>query len=344
MVVGFHVCGDLHRDKHLGHAADGVERLMSFGDAGVPFFFVLSGFIIAKVHQRDFNHPERLGGYVVKRASRIYPSYWIVFAMAYAAAWAVPTLRETLPRDALTLIKSLLLLPQDPALTGGTGAPVLFVAWTLQYEMMFYLVMGLAIVHQRLLWLPVGLFLLNQLGHLGEGYLQTFFANERIYLFGMGVLLADLSRRGLRLPMAHATSLTLLGATAFLALAGLEIQGGAGYDRSHHVLYFGACSSLMVLGMVNMEDAGWKLAREHLLVRLGDASYALYLIHVPVMALLVKAATMLSNRIGPFGPLGASVSALVIVMVCCMVALAFHRQIERPVIQRLGNKRPALVA
>jgi exopolysaccharide production protein ExoZ len=345
MVVCFHVCGDLHQDKYLGHAADSIERLMSFGDAGVPFFFVLSGFIITRVHLRDFNRPERLWDYAFKRAARIYPSYWIVFTLAYAAAWTSPTLRNTLPQDALTLIKSALLLPQDPALTGGTGAPVLFVAWTLQYEMMFYLTMGLAIIHQRLLWLPIGLFLLNQLGHVfGEGYLQTFFANQRIYLFGMGVLLALFSHHRLHLPMAYARGIAITGTIAFVALASLEIYNGATSDRSDHVLIFGVISTVLVLGLIRMEDAGWRLAPEHLLVRLGNASYVLYLIHVPVMSVLVKAATMLSNHVGQFGLLGASLSALISVMTCCVLALAFHSQIERPLLKRLSNRPVALAA
>jgi peptidoglycan/LPS O-acetylase OafA/YrhL len=74
MVVCFHASGNLRRDRYLGDAADVLERVFSFGDAGVSFFFVLSGFIVTWVHLRDFNQPGRLGNYLFTRAARIYPS------------------------------------------------------------------------------------------------------------------------------------------------------------------------------------------------------------------------------------------------------------------------------
>ena len=122
LVVFFHVGTSLNRDVYLGHAADLVRQLSSSGDAGVAFFFVLSGFIVTRVHLPDFNQPARLPAYLLKRAARIYPMYWLVFAATCLLVWLLPASRTTLPADAPTLIKALLLIPQDPSVVGGTGA------------------------------------------------------------------------------------------------------------------------------------------------------------------------------------------------------------------------------
>ena len=52
---------------------------------------------------------------------------------------AIPSLADKVPHDFGRVIQSLLLLPQNKEVVGGTGSPVLVVAWSLQYEIIFYL-------------------------------------------------------------------------------------------------------------------------------------------------------------------------------------------------------------
>src|SRR3984885_1419086 len=47
--------------------------LPHFGHAGVDFFFVLSGFIISFVHRKDVGRPDRLGHYLERRFTRVFP-------------------------------------------------------------------------------------------------------------------------------------------------------------------------------------------------------------------------------------------------------------------------------
>lgn len=338
MVVCFHVGATLNREVYLGQAADIVRQWTSFGDAGVSFFFVLSGFIVTRVHLPDFNHPERIPAYLLKRVARIYPMYWLVFAATCLFAWLLPASRTTLPSDALTLIKALMLIPQDPAVVGGTGAPVVFVAWTLQYEMAFYAAMALALIQRWLLLIPVGLFLLNQLTYTpGDGFIQAFFSNDLLYLFGMGAGLAMLSHRPWRGSASQARMVIALALLAFIALATWEVLTFPATDRSHRVLLFGGISTVGILGLIHLEDAGWHPSPKGLLVRLGQASYVLYLMHVAVMSVLSKVITALSRHAGPFSPSAAMVSAVLIVAACAAAAVLVHRHIEQPLMRWMNQ-------
>ncbi len=113
------------------------------GYRGVDLFFVLSGFIIARVHTADIGRPRRLGNYVFNRIARVYPAVWIMTACAgglYAAGFggALKTGKLT----AWGIAASALLLPQ-------IGAPLVNVTWTLKYEVFFYLVFGVMIMDLR---------------------------------------------------------------------------------------------------------------------------------------------------------------------------------------------------
>jgi peptidoglycan/LPS O-acetylase OafA/YrhL len=315
-----------------------LRDIFSFGGpAGVSFFFVLSGFIICRVHAEDFGHPERLRAYLGKRIRRIYPTYWIVFFAVYGLALATPSLRDTVPHDIPTLARSLLLLPQDVAVVGGTGAPVIVVAWSLQYEIVFYAAIAAAIVSARLFAALVVLFCVNFIAYrvvAQGGFPQAFFANPQILLFAMGMLVARYARAGaaLRRP-------ALLGALAALAMAGigaLQVVDAHASPEIRFDLAYGLASSALVLALVTIEDRAPAAFPHRAASLMGDSSYALYLVHFPLLALLCKAA----SAAGLSGRAGAVFAFVACVAGCCAFALAFHWYGEAPLLRRLAGARP----
>lgn len=121
--------------NHAGLAANAFTTgndggLTERGALGVDFFFVLSGFIIFYVHGRDSRGIAAAGRYIGKRLRRIYLPYLPISFALILAYTALPGLSAG-GRD-WGLLTSLTLLP-----TGHP--PALSVAWTLIYEMMFYL-------------------------------------------------------------------------------------------------------------------------------------------------------------------------------------------------------------
>ncbi len=131
LVVLFHTSeGIVALPKYF--AARPFGALFAFGGAGVDFFFVLSGFIIAHVHGGDVGRPERLRAYLTKRLTRIYPTYWAVLLPVLLVFLAVPSFGKGHERDPLVMFCSLVLLPL------ANSEPVLIVSWSLCYEVLFY--------------------------------------------------------------------------------------------------------------------------------------------------------------------------------------------------------------
>lgn len=331
LVVLFHLGIALASAQYFGVAR--LENVFQFGDSGVPFFFLLSGFIITSVHARDFGRPDRLISYLRKRAVRIYPTYFIIFGVAYASLLMFPPTRAAAPHDVTILIKSLALIPQDKAMVGGTGAPVLIVAWSLQYEICFYALVALLILNRVIGLALVPLLAVNFIYCHANicTFPQSFFANNLFLLFGLGVLIAYLARSRLRLPQPLLVA--SIAAAVFLSYALLETLLGRewlGFDRR---LVYGGLSGVLLFALVQAEDAGQLTTRNRYLPLLGDASYALYLIHYPLISALCK----LLRALGLSGVGGAAIAFFVILLACVLVAVSFHILVERPLLRSLTS-------
>lgn len=333
LVVVYHTAGNLAKDKYFGASAEPLEAFWRFGGtAGVAFFFVLSGFIIAHVHHQDFGAPQRLGAYLRKRIVRIYPGFILVFLAVYGAAWLIPALRGTLPTEMSVLLQALLLIPQDPKLVGSLGAPVLIVAWSLHYEMVFYAAIALAIIHRWLLVVAMAAFLVNfTFAHLGSTptFPQSFFASRLIFLFGMGMAVATLGRRAFPLPYPR-----LVAVAAAITFFGIGISNElTAWSATLPLLEiaYGAAGSMVLLALVRYEDMLQKPLHHATASLLGDASYALYLLHFPLIAVLSKAAM----AAGMQGAAAAHAAFLAITAACVVTAVVFHKVVERPLTRRL---------
>jgi exopolysaccharide production protein ExoZ len=333
LVVLFHVGGTLASPKYFDGNAGAIARVFRFGGtAGVTFFFVLSGFIIFYAHAEDFNRPSMLPAYLLKRARRIFPSYWIVFLTVCALMVLVPSLRDSVPKEPTILLKSLLLLPQDSAVVGGTGAPVIVVAWSLQYEVIFYLAFAIGLISKRLFYGLILAYLGCLVMHVGStsSVLLIRFALSHLvllFLFGMMASSAFRSKPSLRVPQAIASAAAL----AFAAIATCDSVWNVPTEWSD--VAYGVVSAVLIWALASWEarDGGLKSARFKSISSLGDSSYALYLIHFPLASVLAKGLILFL----PQTTLGSTIAFLAIVIICVATALLFHRFIESPMLRRL---------
>lgn len=326
IVVFFHLGATIALSKYFGQPS--FRRAFSFGHAGVHFFFVLSGFIIMNVHMKDLFQPEKVKSFLVKRCVRIYPIYWLIFIAVFISAMAVPSLRGGVHSDVPLILKALALLPLDKSVVGGTGAPVLIVAWSLQYELYFYGLFCLAILGR---WLAGALAVVLAAGlmfGLGSGeFPASFIWSDWIVLFFLGVGVAVLVRIE-KFNRINPVLTIGISAAVLVVLAAVEVICEAGEVEALRVLY-GLGFAGLVFGFVCYEKSGRDLPlflSNQFTQTLGNASYFLYLIHFPLISLLLK----LVMVVGLSGFLGALIAFVVVALACVVVAVAGHLLIELP--------------
>jgi peptidoglycan/LPS O-acetylase OafA/YrhL len=311
--------------------------LFADGDKGVDLFFVLSGFIMMTVHRGDLGHPRRLGNYAISRVFRIYPNVWIVSTLAlviYLAGFGGDTGGEKL--GAGNLLASFLLLPQS-------GDALVNVTWTLKYEIFFYALFGLLLIRA---WLGAILLTIWQaaivaclLLSIDTSPFWGFYLRPIACEFGIGCLVALLVDRhclvGTGPKTGWAWASLAIGGPAFVIFL-LQNAFYPGMDIVvPRCLTFGVAAGLIIYGCCVLEVAG-HLKVGRLPVFLGGASYAIYLVHFPVVRLGVK-------LIARLHPSQISFACLVVAAIGISVGVVFHLIIDRPLSRRLQQLRRRLI-
>lgn len=260
--------------------------LPHFGHAGVDFFFVLSGFIISYVHRKDLGRPDRLGHYLERRFTRVFPFYWLVLAFCLLDTWL---LHRALFPGAGEVLSNAFLLPQaKDQIVGG--------AWTLVYEIMFYVVFAIAICSRRIgravlcAWaalVAAGFFLSPALENHVLAVATSPFCLE--FFLGIGAA-AVLSRR-----TVPRSGLVLTIGLAGFALAGVgEVSGQLyGFGAAARLAY-GSCALMVILGLVERERSG-RLTVPRFMAVLGRASYSVYLVHLIAIGITFKFLSMAAS-------------------------------------------------
>lgn len=329
LVLCFHTGHAIAADKYFGIAE--FKYPFKYGHAGVHYFFVLSGFLIISIHWKDLNKPSQLWRYLYKRAVRIYPPYWVIFVGVACFALLIPSSRYAIPSDPRILGLAMLLIPLDAESVGGSGAPVLGVAWTLQYEVLFYALVAMAIGGWRLVMIAlIGAATLAYATPSYFEFLVEFILSHWMMLFALGVLGAigcikfDIPRPGF---------VAVVGGILFAATCASEVVLGRRSIGLIGDACYGIGSLLIICGTVKLEQAAHRFPKLPRLTYLGEASYSLYLIHYPLISVLCKIATLVL----PINVWTALLAFLVINTACIVIAIAFHRFVEAPLLARLSK-------
>lgn len=312
--------------QHDRSASGLLAAVTTRGWLGVNFFFVLSGFIIMYAHARDIGRPARAGRYIWRRFSRVYPVYWL-FLSAYIGAAALGLGNPDFAWDPLNLTSAYLLVQLKPIVS----LP-LQVAWTLFCEVSFYIAFLFLILNRAvgigviLLWVaaivavgPIGgvrepgwfihswnlYFLAGMAAYAGFRRLD---GRHGVPLLGLGVALLVLCL-GLGLVDPRiATAMRVPGRLLLLAVPFTFILLGAALAEQHH---------------------GWRYPRWLLL--LGDASYAVYLVHSAVISLVA------AKAVGVFAPLPPVLLYLLLGGLGIVAGVLAHLMVERPLLAWLRH-------
>jgi len=251
-------------------------HLIWAGKEAVYVFFILSGFVLTLPFTGVSRPSWR--AYFPKRMVRIYLPVWGSLIFALLMAWTVPRVASPQFSSWINLHDEAPNVLVDAFLLRGAGSlnsPL----WSLQWEMLFSLLLPLYVVAAtriRRAWLPclVGLLLIIAGGNMVYMALPVY-----LPMFGVGVIMAarreQLERWGRKLPPWG--WVTLLGASMVLlcsqwlfpqlpATISLAAVGGA-------LLLFAfiGCKAAITLG--NNSLIHW----------VGVRSFSLYLVHEPIV-------------------------------------------------------------
>jgi exopolysaccharide production protein ExoZ len=211
---------------------------------------------------------------------------------------------------------------------GGQLAPIFSIGWTLNYELFFYSLFSVAILAARgkaVLAVVVLFAALVTTGRLAPLPTALAFWSDPIILeFAFGMLLAVAFRAGWRCPTWLSCALIAAGVGAYL----LTLQGNdIGLPR---VVTWGLPAFCILTGVVFIGGPTGNHRIANAFYLLGNASYALYLVHPFVFVfprrLLPDVATSVSSP-ALYGLLllGCSITAAILV----------HLAFEKPATQML---------
>jgi exopolysaccharide production protein ExoZ len=260
------------------HACQWSGRDFAVGAAGVDVFFLISGFVLWLSIERTSPSPRAFLG---ARVLRVAPLYWLATLIYALAAWRWPALAPEVHPQAAHILLSLAFMPHiDPV---GGPFPLLPSGWTLVYEAFFYgaVAVALALPKDQRFKALAGVLGLTSLLGLAYRDAYTLLANPLLLEFLAGAGLARhwaRRRSGGCAPLGWRTG--LIGLAAGIGALALEQALGVQDDIWRPVL-FGVPAFAILTGALALEaplrrSGAWAWA----LVRLGDASYALYLSHL----------------------------------------------------------------
>jgi peptidoglycan/LPS O-acetylase OafA/YrhL len=337
-VVLFHFGGPL-----LGHAPRALSNIIGAGYVGVSFFFVLSGFVLAYAYTAlDARDVTAVRSFFSARLARIYPAYLLSFVLcAPFVARAIGSSGN--PGDA-------------PARVVGSGFAALvllqgwfpdtvglwnFPAWSLSVELFLYFVFPYAIGRartanpRRALAVTFPFVLVASLvqsaalepagagGHVTAAHwLAAHCPLPVLHVpqFLFGVILGSAFSRGEARRPAGSAAAWLSGASALAIPLVLTI--------SPHIprafLEDGLLAPLFGALIYGLACGGGPLAAvlsRSWLVKLGDASYAVYILQVPVHDWTMRLASFDPNK---------SLHVMAYLVALVGVSLAAHQLVERP--------------
>lgn len=325
LVVFFHL--QLFEQKMPGPAV--MPSQMTYGMAGVDLFFVISGFIVTTISLGRFGSPGYAPHFLRLRFFRIYPTYW-VYSFGLLAVYLVAPQMVNHTHGKPDLLLSLLLLPQR-------GTPLLFVSWTLAFELFFYAIFAVMLRWLRQSQLPYVLCAWAVVVVAGDLTLDT--DQPVLGLVFSPLILEFIMGCGVALFMAELDGkagwlCVLLGGGGFIAGSMFLDLACVPFGWWSRTIIYGPSAALLVAGVIGIERAGVRFPR--ILVLLGDASYSLYLSHILVIGAVVDVWVRFATSPSLANHIAALSTELLAATIWALISFRF---IEHPLLTLLRGHR-----
>ena len=338
LVVSLHASGML-QDRHF--TGRFYPSIAHWGAAGVDIFFTISGLVMVVTTARWQPGLPAAWEFMTHRLRRIVPLYWALTTVWAALLMLAPDLftKQLLDLNAMLALKSYLFIPTfNPAFQ--EEVPLLYVGWTLDYEMFFYVLFSALLVFTRRWIVPVlaSIFVLLVLvGILASPESSTVrtYTSPLLLEFLLGCTIGTLYVRGATLSLPCSLAVGAAGLLLATGLDGLLLpHGWLDADALHRVGAYGIPAALLVASCLFIERNG-RWPRLPLLSKMGDSSYSLYLTHVFV----IPAA---GRVLGKLPGLPGDLCFVAVLAICASVGHVVHWLAEKPADAWLRGRAAAL--
>jgi len=257
--------------------------------AGVDVFFVISGVVMVVTTYNKLGQRGIAKRFLIHRVSRIYPPYLFLTALV-TIFWIMHPDAVNANSGGVNLFSSYTLWPSAGQL------PMVQVGWTLSFEMMFYLAFFCIIVSGTRALLPRALAIWSVAVMTGwtvlaldssGGLLRTF--PRATFLFspyvlefvaGCSIGIALFKHR-----LLGGKASLVAGSSLFVAEAVVlqSINYNWKLNVMQRVLLFAPPAILLIYGLVATEVKSGSLRIPRWIIRCGDMSYSIYLVHLLVI-------------------------------------------------------------
>lgn len=312
-----------------------ISTVLMKGYLSVDLFFILSGFVLAMAYHEQYQTGwtlKKYGTFLHHRFARLYPLYAMVTLASAVMIWFGFGDTRLQPHIGTTLLANLAVIQQ-----WGVAKSILGQAWTISVDLAAYLAFpvltwALMKTRRRIEWLVIlaavaGLYWLQHMtadmhkrGALDIVYYRSWYPILRgIIEFSIGL----------------ATYRVLASGHAALALIKSKYSGYAlliamfilmPVKQSDFAIV--ACIPFFLLHLTLANDGITKPLSHPVMLTLGRASYAIYLLH----AALFPVRSAMDNGLEPaIGDDGATLLSTSLVMMVLVIGGIFvYRYIERP--------------
>jgi peptidoglycan/LPS O-acetylase OafA/YrhL len=301
------------------------------GMFGVDIFFVISGFIIAYMVNQTTKQ------FIIKRIIRVSPLYFLATFLTITLAFIKPQWFNHVVVNAEALFKSLLYIPYQ---IKGTG-PILSLGWTLNNEMFFYGVMFLCILIFKkkeylvpacaglLILFLIGLHSFNKDTISAYSHILRFYRNGLLpeFIYGLGLYYFWEYYKNHNQKIIN-TLMIAAGLAAFITMPFIDLNEGLLWLPRN--IRYGIPSLLFVNAFLVMES---RINEKNKIIKtglkLGDASYAMYLFHPFVIYFLLRVAY--PKIIGPSNLLLVKLAELIFaIIVIALVSVIIYEFVDKP--------------
>lgn len=310
------------------------------GYAGVPFFFVLSGFILSHTYH------DKLGSghissrkYLLLRIARIFPLHVLI-----AALFVIYTPYGQHSSVLQVSLNALLLqswIPNSEYYFSLNG-----VSWSLSVELFFYSsfiflvklptkwLMGLVALWATVITLNAVGVVLNHGTWIESGkptlnlWLFCISPVTRLLEFMIGILTHRLSRARAMRKASLNECLAILG--LMIAIGIFSVHKFS--DILRYQLLYLPVMTFLIYSFAPGQGILSELLKRKGLVLLGEASFSLYMIHQPIINMGYEAYLNFGFTFSPV------ILAILLASFCVTLSVVIYKFLERPMYQYLRNK------